>query len=144
MSIESSFRPYIMASRCGDQAPRVSMTRSRSATLVTYLKGLSFACSTNRTLGTPDRYDFLNFSNIAIRREDFGQLEYYSTPVVCPERKMPTMRLLRYPNSESYIVLSWTASLDLSSPRAGVTYKCRVAEHFCPFPTGAIAKMQFT
>jgi hypothetical protein len=69
-----------------------------------------------RTFGTPGRYKFLNFNNIAIRREDFGQLEYYSRR--CPERKMPTMRLLRYPNTESYIVLSWTASLDLFSPRA--------------------------
>ena len=34
-----------------------------------------------RTFGTPDRYDFLNFSNIAIRCEDFGQLEYYSRRV---------------------------------------------------------------
>ena len=51
------------------------MTRSRSATLVTYLKGLPFACgddASNRTLGTQDRYDFLNFSNIAIHREDFN------------------------------------------------------------------------
>ena len=34
--------------------------------------------ASNRTLGIPDRYDSLNFSNIAIRHESFDKVEYYS------------------------------------------------------------------
>ena len=37
--------------------------------------------ASNRTLGTPNRYDSLNLGEITIRRENFGKLEYYSRHV---------------------------------------------------------------
>jgi hypothetical protein len=35
----------------------------------------------NRTLGIPARYDFLDSGDITIRRETFGKVEYYSRHV---------------------------------------------------------------
>jgi hypothetical protein len=35
----------------------------------------------NRTLGTPPPYEFLNTGNVTIRRENFGREDRYSRPV---------------------------------------------------------------
>ena len=81
-----------MASPCGNHALRVSRLYdqvaigdvgyiSERAFIRMFNVTLPWDDASNRTLGTPNCYDSVNFGEIPIRHENFGKLEYYSRHV---------------------------------------------------------------